>query len=28
MWNDPPQTIHRPRKKKGPFVSRKRRTRT
>jgi polyphosphate glucokinase len=28
MWDDPPQTIHRPRKKKGPFVSRKRRTRT
>jgi polyphosphate glucokinase len=28
MWDDPPQTIHRPRKKKGPFASRKRRTRT
>jgi polyphosphate glucokinase len=28
MWDDPPQTIHRPRKKKGPFVSRERRTRT
>src|SRR5258708_16923533 len=28
MWDAPPQTIHRPRKKKGPFVSRKRRTRT
>ena len=28
MWDDPPQTIHRPRKKKGPFVSRNRRTRT
>jgi polyphosphate glucokinase len=28
MWDDPPRTIHRPRKKKGPFVSRKRRTRT
>jgi polyphosphate glucokinase len=28
MWDDPPQTIHRPRKKKAPFVARKRRTRT
>jgi polyphosphate glucokinase len=28
MWDDPPQTIHRPRNKKGPLVSRKRRTRT
>jgi polyphosphate glucokinase len=28
MWDDSPQTIHQPRKKKGPFVSRKRRTRT
>jgi polyphosphate glucokinase len=28
MWDDPPQTIHRPRNKKGPFVSRKRRART
>jgi polyphosphate glucokinase len=28
MWDDPPQTIHRPRKKKGPSVARKRRTRT
>jgi polyphosphate glucokinase len=28
MWDDPPQTIHRPRKKKGRFVSRKRHTRT
>ena len=28
MWDDPPQTIHRPRKKKGPHLSRKRRTRT
>jgi polyphosphate glucokinase len=26
MWDDPPQTIHRPRKKKRPLVSRKRRT--
>jgi polyphosphate glucokinase len=28
MWDDPPQTMHRPRKKKGLLVSRKRRTRT
>src|ERR1700736_524182 len=28
MWDDPPQTMHRPRKKKGRLVSRKRRTRT
>ena len=28
MWDDPPQTIHRRRRKKGAFVSRKRRTRS
>lgn len=28
MWDDPPQTTHRARKKSGPFVARKRRTRT
>jgi polyphosphate glucokinase len=28
VWDDPPQAIHRPRKKKGPHLSRKRRTRT
>jgi polyphosphate glucokinase len=28
MWDDPPQTIHRTRKKKGPLFSRKWRTRT
>jgi polyphosphate glucokinase len=28
MWDDAPRTIHRPRKKKAPFVARKRRTRT
>jgi polyphosphate glucokinase len=28
MWDDPPQTTHRTRKKKGPLVSRKWRTRT
>jgi polyphosphate glucokinase len=28
MWDDPSRTIHRPRKKKRAFVSRKRRTRT
>jgi polyphosphate glucokinase len=27
MWDDPPQTTRRARKKKGPFVARKRRTR-
>jgi polyphosphate glucokinase len=28
MWDDPPQTMHRPRKKNAPLVSRQRRTRT
>jgi polyphosphate glucokinase len=28
MWDDPPRTTHRARKNKGPFVARKRRTRT